>query len=257
MHTSGLACETSSSPACLSKLTVLGLVYCKRSLTHHPSSQGWAPTIPVLKAGHPPSQFSRLGTHHPSSQGWAPTIPVLKAGYPPSLCSRLGTHHPSSQGWVPTIPVLKAGRPPSQFSRLGTHHPCAQGWAPTIPVLKAGCPPSQFSRLGAHHPSSQCWAPTIPVLKAGHPAVLVILCLRVCTVRVWCLGSEFPFFSSSTTNLLYTCIFMYIHVYICLHSVTGSTEATAELPTLPADGLGHSCRYGGERLGQSLVHNRN
>ena len=41
----------------------------------------------------------------------------------------------------------------------------------------------------------------IPVLKAGHPGVLVI-CVHVCTVRVWCITcrSGFPFFSSFISN---------------------------------------------------------
>ena len=95
---------------------------------------------------------------------------------------------------------------------------------PTIPVLKAGhrvptvymYPPSQFSRLGTECLSVH--VPTIPVLKAGHRGVLVS---PVCIVLVLYIGSGFSFFSSVTTNLasvLYTCIFMYIHVLpgICM-----------------------------------------
>ena len=44
-------------------------------------------------------------------------------------------------------------------------------------------------------------------LKAGHPGLLVMFSLCVCTVRVWCIGSGFSFYSSSMTNLasvLYT-----------------------------------------------------
>ena len=58
----------------------------------------------------------------------------------------------------------------------------------------------QFSRLGTHL------------------CVLFNLCVHVCTVWVWCIGSGFPFFSSSMTNLasvLCTCIFM----YVCRHMI--------------------------------------
>ena len=53
--------------------------------------------------------------------------------------------------------------------------------------------PSQFSRLGIYH-----------------------FVLVPCTVRVWCIGSGLPFFSSSTTNLasvLCTCIYFHVHQY--------------------------------------------
>ena len=48
-----------------------------------------------------------------------------------------------------------------------------------------------------------------------HPGVLVILCLRICIVLVWCIGSGFSFFSSFTTNVasvLYTRTFIYTNV---------------------------------------------
>ena len=66
--------------------------------------------------------------------------------------------------------------------------------------------------------------PTIPVLKAGHSGVLVIVCLRVCTVRVWCIGSGFSFFSSSTTNLASV---LYIHV--CLLFVSSHMQVNMYL----------------------------
>ena len=56
-----------------------------------------------------------------------------------------------------------------------------------------------ITKIFTHHPSSQGWASRCP----SH------LCLCVCTVRVWCIRSGFPFFSSSATNLasvLYTCM---------------------------------------------------
>ena len=48
--------------------------------------------------------------------------------------------------------------------------------------------------------------------RPGTPSVLFISCLHVYSVWVWCVGSGFPFFSSSTTTLasvLYTCICTY------------------------------------------------
>ena len=56
-----------------------------------------------------------------------------------------------------------------------------------------------------HRPSSQGWDPKSPI----H------LCLCVCTVRVWCIGSGFPFFSSSTTNLaLYIVCYTHVNMYM-------------------------------------------
>ena len=36
-----------------------------------------------------------------------------------------------------------------------------------------------------------------------HPGVLVIVCLHVCTVRVWCIGSGFPFYFHLLTSIIY------------------------------------------------------
>ena len=63
-----------------------------------------------------------------------------------------------------------------------------------------------MSMLHIHHVHCICSTYTmytvhVHVPHHPHPGVLVILCLRVCTVRVWCIGSGFPFFSSSVTNL--------------------------------------------------------
>ena len=66
--------------------------------------------------------------------------------------------------------------------------------------------------------SSQGWAPQCPI----H------LCLHVCTVRVWCIRSGFPFCSSSTRNLasvLCTSIFMYLKVHACVQC-TGTCVCT-------------------------------
>ena len=32
-------------------------------------------------------------------------------------------------------------------------------------------------------------------------------------VRLWCVGSGFSFFATNLASVLYTCIFMYIHVH--------------------------------------------
>ena len=52
------------------------------------------------------------------------------------------------------------------------------------------------------HCTCTCTLYVFLVLKAGHQVVLFILCLHVCTVRVQCIESGFPFFSSSTCRVL-------------------------------------------------------
>ena len=55
--------------------------------------------------------------------------------------------------------------------------------------------------------------------QAGHLGVLFILCLHVCTVQVWCIGSGFSFFTTNFASVLY--IHMYFHTYMysvhCVH----------------------------------------
>ena len=68
------------------------------------------------------------------------------------------------------------------------------------------------------------------------------LCLCVCTVRVWCVGSGFSFFSSFMTNLasvIYTCNFMYIPV--CGLWVIPLWFSASYLTPIPVLKAGHPC----------------
>ena len=69
------------------------------------------------------------------------------------------------------------------------------------------------------------------ILQFSRLGTQVHLCLHVCIVQVWCIGSGFP---SSTTNLasvLYTCtcIFKYMYMYMHLDGIIVQVASFAHL----------------------------
>ena len=86
-----------------------------------------------------------------------------------------------------------------------------------------------------HHRSSQGWTPRCP----SH------LCLRVYTVQVWCTGSGFSFFPSSTTNLA-SMLHMYMYFHLCFPPTTDTCRALRPGNQTVADhrprGSGHTAQ---------------